>query len=376
MKRSIHIKRKLFLLILILGVTSPLSAVEKTGRGTENIEKSESGKGTKVLTEKERKKKEKGLEKLEQDIRFAATTERIQAMGRVSSLDAEDQTRFVPFMEKAFRTSPDPLVRKTAISMLGKIKSEGSEKVFVDALTDSDDEVSRNAIQSLVQIKAENRSPEIFDVVKDLDFSENNLLIQSAINTLGRFEYKESVSFFLNKLNDPAVTVDQKRYIVLYFGSAKAQNAVSDLTKILKNSAEDTSMREYAANSLGKIGDHSAVAPLKEILGEIHALTNSQERARVSRLKLQIIAALVKLGDSSVVDELLTAARDDNAGLRYRAIQYLGEIKYGDARELLEYKSKHDPDSRVRRAASNAIDRIDGKNSDGDESINEDDDAI
>lgn len=322
--------------------------------------------------EKKEDTEQKRLKRIRADIQFGAANQQMEAMDHVKRLEKDRRPDFLDVISEAMN-SVDPSVRKKVVDTLGKIDSPAAKKLLMEeGLKDNDSDVRRTAVYSLRDLKAEESSDLLFQMIQKEDFHKSsNHTLTGAISALGSFAYKEASSFFLEKLKDPQTDPSVQRHIVLYFGSAKAKDAIPALLEILKSETEETVKREYAVNSLGKIGDSSVLSALQGELKKIHAMPSGEELARNNRLKLQLLAALVRLGDDDVVQELKSAAKDANAGLRYRAVQYLGDLNQKDARDLLEYKAEHDPDARVRKKARSVLDGWDGKTDSSDEAETE-----
>jgi hypothetical protein len=82
-------------------------------------------------------------------------------------------------------------------------------------------------------------------------------------------------------------------------------------------------------------------------------LASSSDKTRLSA-----VLALAKLGDSSVEKPLLTALRDPSVRVRAVAATALGRLGYEAALPTLQLLARGDPDTDVRRAASNAAMKI------------------
>lgn len=91
-----------------------------------------------------------------------------------------------------------------------------------------------------------------------LAFQEINWLICK------KEEYADIVHSLINCLdnNNPSI----RKAAIYALGGSKDLLAVSSLTKMFHDKGEDRKIRVLAAESLGEIGDHSAIEPLSEII--------------------------------------------------------------------------------------------------------------
>jgi len=324
---------------------------------------------TKSEVNEDQKKKEnrkKYLKSLKKSILYDSSTERRNSILKIKSLEKNEKDDFVPVLKKLAIEDLDYFVRESCVRTLGEMDRHDAENVFIQALNDSKSDVKRAAIKSLSKIESKQSAP-VYEMIKKEDFTEYSNLLTSSIRLLGKMKYSEAAPFLKDKSMEPEIHKENRRAILLYFGLAEVGNMKDFLLDIAKDDAEEISFREYAVNSLGKINEKSVISDLHTIYEEIRSLNNKQERVKYSRMKLQIIAALIRLGDNSVEPEIMAAARDDDPNIRVKAVRQMGEMKLESARDLLEYKAEHDQSTNVKKEAKKALSRLDGSKTDDDE---------
>ena len=111
----------------------------------------------------------------------------------------------------------------------------------------------------------------------------------------------------------------------------------------------DEFKRKRAAENLGNIGDEIAVKPLKEAI----------KRDNSEIVRLAAMGALVKLGKTKYLNQLITALKDEDGKVRSTALEILGDIsdpKAVDPIGLLLEKEEIRP---VRLSAIFALGKID-----------------
>lgn len=317
---------------------------------------------------KSAEERQKDLDLLKQQMLFAPSTERRQAIHQVERLKEESEQKFfLETLRKLALEDMDPLVREAAVRLLADIKDKGSADVFQKALEDEMRPVIREALRGIARIELKTAENQIFELLKKEEFKENDNVTVGMIRTLADLDSKIAADFLSEIYAKDDTNLEVQRAILLYYGNAEIQARKDWLTEILKDKNEDIVSRSYAANALGKIKSPDSVEPLKGVLEEIRNLRSSRERARHNPLKQQAILALIRLDDKSILPELKAAALDDDASVRLRAVKQIGQLKIEEFREMLEYKASHEPSRSVKKAAQEALDILDGKKeSDGD----------
>ena len=310
-------------------------------------------------------KREKELTFFEHTILYDSSTERARAINTISTLKKHEQKKFIDIMIRLAEQDTDPRIREACIRVLGRLKVKAAEEVFLKLLNDENRSVAQASVSSLEKIEAKNSAVKLFDLLKKQDFKKQNSLLIAILRTLGALKEKQEIEYLRGKLEDSSTHEENKQEIILYFGNVKAVEMKDKLIKIALDEDEVISMRAFAINALGRIGDKSTSASIYSVFKKIREIENSKERALYSSLTIQLITALIRLGDESVYSYIISAAKDDDANVRLRAVRQLGELGKKEARPILCYKYKKDPSSKVRREAKKAIMKIDGTNEEG-----------
>lgn len=120
----------------------------------------------------------------------------------------------------------------------------------------------------------------------------------------------------VQKLQSP--DPDKRRSGAISAGVSKNLNAVNPLIAVLSD--DDWMVREYAAESLGQIGDRSAVPAL------IDAMKNNRDR----RVRSRAAAALGAIKDFRALEPLIwgLANKDEHWDVRRMAAKSLGKLKH------------------------------------------------
>lgn len=296
----------------------------------------------------------KNLERMQEELRYGHSKLRHLTLKKVEQLEEGDQAIFHDMIVEFARGDLDYTVKAACLGVIGRLDIEAGRPVLIDAVKDKNEDVRRASIRSIAHLEYAPAAPAIMEMIKEEDFKENNTLLISAIHTLARLKHDDT-AFFKQKAEDQDTHAEIKQTIALYFGSVGSQTSKDSLVKWMRDEDERPLVRAYAANSLGKLGDASAIPPLKETLEEIHGLTNPRQRAQLGRLRLNAMMALLRLGEKSVEKEVLAMARDNDANVRLNTVKQMGDLKLREGLESLKYMADRDPSRSVKLAARRAV---------------------
>ncbi len=127
---------------------------------------------------------------------------------------------------------------------------------------------------------------------------------------------------------------------ILTLGDLKSKNAVDPLLAIVTDTTQQATLREYAADSLGKIGDPKAIPALTDLVKDQNAY-----------LRAYGVSALGRFNTSESADVLSAALRDSAVGVRLAALEGIARNKLTAETQAVIYKAEHDPDVHVRISA-------------------------
>jgi len=211
----------------------------------------------------------------------------------------------------------DDKVLISALTYLAKLQNPDSVSLFYDVIQEEDDRITAYALSQLGKFGANERSIELEDLFNDNEEEENEI----ATN------------------------------IILAWGDMAYQPAVDILLDIVSDEYAEKVHREYAAVSLGKIGDLRGLEPVRELF-------NQSEDATVRSYAL---SGLTYFDDPQVDDILIQALRRDSFWrIRVTAAEGLAERGLREAVDLLDYKLRRDPEVQVKEAAAAALAELGG----------------
>jgi HEAT repeat protein len=227
-------------------------------------------------------------------------------------------------------------VRVAAAQALGRLADPQSVDALIAALKDKNAVVREAAAVALGQIGNPNAIEPLTISLGNADYDTR----QAAALAIGEID----VNVLLRFAQDKDVRV--RRPVVRALGRTKSHGVLQPLVTALQDS--DESVRAYAAEALGEIGDKQAVEPLQRRL----------QQDASSYVRGTAAEALGRLKDPRAVEPLINALSDEAHYVRENAVNALDEIADPRALEALEAAAAHDGDISVRLKAELAVRKI------------------
>ncbi|MBD2693299.1 HEAT repeat domain-containing protein [Anabaena catenula] len=187
--------------------------------------------------------------------------------------------------------SEDEKIRRSAAYHLGRIGHPVAVNSLILALKDGDENVRGSVVTALEKIGNEEA---INVLIQSLNHPDYNVR-EDVINALGNIANTgnlEAVNAVIKSLEHPDSNVQKMAAFIL--GEISIYQSVNSLIKVLQNINHDSSVRETAAEALGKIGAIKAIPVL------ITTLTEQD-----SSVKRMAAEALVKIGTSDTLAKLI-----------------------------------------------------------------------
>jgi HEAT repeat protein len=313
----------------------------------------------KELTQEQIDKKKEVLSKV---LRYGTSQERKQALFELLGFPKEHAKDLYTYLGEMIKTEKDlgmKVVILRTIAELGLVEYKDSVILLFD---DANEDVSKQAVTTAKKLKLPEAVGPLIEKLKKEDFTKNSNAVTLYVNALSDLPNGKDASPFLqSKFKEKFNNSDMRAQIALYFGSVADADADAMLQDVAFDDSTPTTLRCYSINALGKIKSISAKPKLFELLDSLKKTAGKLDGKKAQSLKIYTIGALVLLGDKEIIQELNEFARDDDAMVRLRAIEHMGNMKDPAALELLEYKRDRDPSPKVQKAAKKAIDQIQGK---------------
>ncbi|MFQ5928090.1 MAG: HEAT repeat domain-containing protein [Acidobacteriota bacterium] len=213
---------------------------------------------------------------------------------------------------------PQSKRRKEAAILLGQHKVRKAVPALIELTEDPEDSVRLEAVRALVRINDTRAVRAYTRLTHDLEKDIQEKAIEGIINIYvveesGFVNGVKKFADFLNPLSDDYNPLVVEPYIPVSQG---AIDALADLV-----SSPETGIRKNAAVALGILRAHSALPDIQK------ALT----RETSDSVKVELIRAIFKIGDSSAGQAVIPFLRDPDKKVHDEAILTLGRLRIVEA---------------------------------------------
>ncbi len=263
------------------------------------------------------------------------------------AIKGERVLKAIPIIVKYLPTEKNLFIKKEMISTLVALSNKSAAPYLMEMLKEPNisEEMQEFAISSIGMIKYREAGKYI---LKYLD-SRNIQVKEAALRALGEIEYKESVPIIIDRLKKEE-NERVRTQMILTLANIKSEKSQKILISIFTNESEKMINRKFAATGLGYIRNELSFKILSQYIEKVN-----------SELKARITEALGNLNNKKAVNILIECLKDDDKAVRYYAIKSLEKLRAKEAIEILEYKKEYDLESKVRKAAEEALNQIKGE---------------
>lgn len=201
---------------------------------------------------------------------------------------------------------PDMTVQSKAIEALIRLKDPSTVTNLIEILNDDSEYVRRAAVEVLNEVADPRAIKKLLSAMRDSDW----WVRVRAADALGSIGGPRVVEAVLGLLQDQDEFL--RRTAVEILNSVKDERAYFYLVQALTD--EDWWVRERAVDALGQLGDKRAIPEL------FNAMTKHPESTHI------IVQSLVKLGDDSIVQQLMQKANEATGELRKELLLAISEF--------------------------------------------------
>lgn len=190
-------------------------------------------------------------------------TSAIYALGKVGD------GRSIRFLRSVLNHDSDPNVRQSAVRVLGEIGNRESVPELCKALSDPDEFVVSEAAYALGKIGDRSAVPAL-KAALTATYGKNMRNYRDIAIALANMGDLSAVPAILNTCRDDGKWLsfqERESGISPEILAKLGEQAVPELIKALRD--PDEFVREVAAGALGRIGDTTAIAPLKKALANV-----------------------------------------------------------------------------------------------------------
>jgi HEAT repeat protein len=234
-------------------------------------------------------------------------------------------------------------VRSRAALALGKIGDARTVQPLIGLMKDPEDEVRSAVCLALGFFK----DPSTFDDITNVLLDDPKIEVrQAAARALGNTGHPAALPYLLEALHDSYWWYEREYAAgdLLTAIEKMGTAAVDPLIEALRD--KEGTVRKFAANLLGRLGDPRAIEPLGMALYDLHHEVGKVSADSLARfgvpsleifvealshpemwIRIHAIEALSKIKDRRVTPTLLQMLNDPERDVKKQVIQSLGELK-------------------------------------------------
>lgn len=294
-------------------------------------------------------------------MKFGTSQERKQALSELLKFPKEEAGDLYVQIFELLKTEKDMGMKINFLRLISELNLSLDKEIIIQLFEDPNEDVAKQAITTAKKLKLAEAVPPLIEKLKKEDYTKTSNALSLYISTLGDLpDGKQGSAFLLSKFKEKFNNPDTRAQIALYFGAVGETEAEASLSEIAFDESQPVTLRCYSINSLGKIKAENAKPKLRDLADSLKKTAGKLDAKKSQSLKMYTVGALVLLGEKEIIKELYEFARDDDAVVRLRAVEHLGNLKDSAGIELLEYKRDRDPSPKVQKAARLALDKIRG----------------
>lgn len=282
------------------------------------------------------------LNEWRQVLQFGIDSEVVELVG---ILTERGDLTLAPELSEILMSPVAPSIKSAVIELFTNLEYAYAAEAVTATLGDYDrnpPELTIAALRYLANVAGE-VPPASLELIREVADERDVAVVRAAISAMGARGGADEAAFLTDFFAETRDTELQAQTL-LALGELASVESFDLLVEIVGDEAEEDLLRQYAADSLGKLGDPRAV----EVLAD---LANSE----TALMRAYAISALGNF-DTEESNRLLTAAlRDSFWRTRVVALTGLGRTAYPDALPAVMYRARRDPDRPVRIEAFKAL---------------------
>ena len=245
-------------------------------------------------------------------IRYGLDSEIIELL---SSLRDERDSSLVEEISGLVKNTPNTKIIKEVFEYLRVMKDSRLEAAAYSYI-EKQEEVKPEVLIAVLNYLGEAGTGTQVEKVQGLLKNKNQQVVSAVIKNLGKSKSQAAYRSLLALFEEEGTSNQIRSEIVLAFGELKIKEALTPLKKILADEGEDITLRRFACDSIGKLGDPEAVPTLLKAL-----------ESNDNLLRAYAISAVGSFPGKETEGILLSALRDSFPRVRELAAERIGDQK-------------------------------------------------
>ncbi len=267
----------------------------------------------------------------------------------LSVLRDQRERRLFPEIAELFAQSANPRLRQRILEFYTTMEYAGGESEALSVIQAHREVPGDLLLAAIRYVSAvvENPLPETRAALREVAEGTQITAAETAIRALGRRGGDEEIAPLVERLSDRRTPGPVRAAIILALGDLGATEAVDELLRIAGDTVEESTTRQFSADSLGRIGDERAIP----LLLELAVGTDTMLRAYA-------VNALGAFRGDEVERIVINALRDSFWRVRVAALEAVARHDLEAAIPAVQFRAQRDPEGRVRTEALSALARM------------------
>ena len=274
-----------------------------------------------------------------------------QRLAIVKKIRSGKRTNGIELLETSFINENNSSIKEEIIYVFIDMKHKDNTQFWTDLFTTETNLSVLQRAAYAVELLEIPVGVDVFNTLKIQMMEPKAMRFNAAaVQALGKLKNMEALPTILDMATNITNHQDLRGSSVVALGMYQDDTMIPILQGLLTNTGETRLIRRYAALAIGHTENPQAI----EILTPI-AINELEEQT----VRLNSISGLGYANSQEIIPTLENLTKSDNTAVRTEAIKSLAKLKAVSSRPILEYKSKNDPESIVRREAKNALKILD-----------------
>lgn len=283
------------------------------------------------------------LEKRERTLLYGLESDVINL---IDTLIKDKDYHFTDQLFSIYKSSQNILIREKIIVYFTNAEDLRLKEIVLETLEDPWDE-KKQVVRSMLQYAAKLKIKEAAPFLLQLLETEDESYFESAVSAIGKIGGVEEALALVEYYKNESPSLIKKQNLMKALSSMEVDELWDFLVEIIENEDENTYVRMYASEALGKTKNPNAISIL------IDLFTSTDVNIRVYAIK-----GLSNFDDEKALAVLLEALKDNHQRVRLEAIEAFRENLNPKAVDSLLYRAETDPEKNVKTKAYEVLGKM------------------
>lgn len=289
------------------------------------------------------------FDKSQKTLQFGTASEIVSLVDKVVK---NEDVRYNDVLYDTFLASKSINV-KTAILAYYQKENDACLEDWAFTVIAENEDMPQKTVLSAIEYVASVKSNSCAAPLRAILDSDNDKYFTAALRALGAVGSSEDATYIADFLSREDLSAPQRQSLMNALGALHAVDTFNTVAEIAEDTSEDTFVRCYALEAIGKMGGGDSL----DIL--LKAYETGDPNIRQYAIK-GLAALYANAADGSALDTIIFAIKDDHVKVRLEAIHSIEKLQQGLAAsdslmDNLTYRAKNDKETAVKNAALKVI---------------------